>query len=151
MVMPAPPPRLLGQLAQTARQKHYSYRTEQRYSHWVKRFILFHGKRHASSMCRKVVEAFLTHLAVDGRVSASTQNQAMASMLFLDQSCRPARQARESRVDRWQLENRRNDSGGQVTGAIPGGSFVGPLGKHPLQGMATHRSQKALPRWGHPL
>ena len=62
--------------------KHYSIRTEEQYVSWIRRYILFHGKRHRREMGRQI-EAFLTHLAVAGRVSASTQNQAKAALLFL--------------------------------------------------------------------
>jgi integron integrase len=63
--------------------KHYSIRTEQAYRDWVRRFVLFHGKRHPADMGAQDVEAFLTHLAVVGKVSASTQNQAKSAILFL--------------------------------------------------------------------
>ena len=63
--------------------KHYSIRTETQYVFWVKRFILFHGKRHPLDMGAGEVEAFLSNLAVNGRVSASTQNQALSALLFL--------------------------------------------------------------------
>ncbi|MBN8436909.1 MAG: integron integrase [Candidatus Accumulibacter sp.] len=78
-----PPRRLLDQLSESIRLKHYSIRTEQAYRGWVRRFILFHGKRHPQEMGACEVEAFLTHLAVEGRVSASTQNQAKSALLFL--------------------------------------------------------------------
>lgn len=65
------------------RAKHYSYRTEQQYVAWIRRFILHHGKRHPHEMSGLEVEQFLTHLAVDRRVAASTQNQALAAILFL--------------------------------------------------------------------
>jgi integron integrase len=78
-----PPRRLLDQLSESIRLKHYSIRTEQAYRGWVRRFILFHGKRHPQEMGAREVEAFLTHLAVEGRVSASTQNQAKSALLFL--------------------------------------------------------------------
>jgi integron integrase len=78
-----PPKRLLDQLSESIRLKHYSIRTEQAYRGWVRRFILFHGKRHPQEMGACEVEAFLTHLAVEGRVSASTQNQAKSALLFL--------------------------------------------------------------------
>jgi integron integrase len=80
---PQPPRRLLDQLSDRIRFKHYSIRTEQAYSGWVRRFILFHNKRHPREMGAHEVEAFLTHLAVAGRVSASTQNQAKSALLFL--------------------------------------------------------------------
>ena len=65
------------------RLKHYSIRTEQAYADWIKRFILFHDKRHPQDMGRAEVEAFLTHLAVDQQVAASTQNQALCALEFL--------------------------------------------------------------------
>jgi hypothetical protein len=65
------------------RLKRYSIRTEQQYVHWARRFILFHGKRHPAEMGAREVEAFLTHLAVTGRVAAATQNQALSARLFL--------------------------------------------------------------------
>jgi integron integrase len=76
-------PRLLDQVRQRLRIKHYSYRTEQQYIAWVRRFILFHGKRHPTEMGGAEVEAFLSHLATDRKVAASTQNQALAALLFL--------------------------------------------------------------------
>ncbi len=65
------------------RTRHYSIRTEQAYLDWVRRFILYHKKRHPQEMGAPEVEAFLTHLAVDRQVSASTQNQAKAAILYL--------------------------------------------------------------------
>jgi integron integrase len=77
------PPKLLDQVRDRIRVKHYSIRTETQYVQWTKRFILFHGKRHPRDMGPKEIEAFLTHLAVEGNVSASTQNQALSALLFL--------------------------------------------------------------------
>ena len=77
------PSKLLDQVRDRIRVKHYSIRTETQYVQWIKRFILFHGKRHPQEMGAAEVEAFLTHLAVDGHVSASTQNQALSALLFL--------------------------------------------------------------------
>lgn len=65
------------------RVKHYSIRTEQAYLGWIKRFILFHGKRHPQEMGEKEVVDFLSHLAVEGRVAPATQNQAFNALLFL--------------------------------------------------------------------
>ena len=79
----APRPRLLEQVRERLRVLHYSYRTEAQYVQWIKRFILFHDKRHPSGMGAPEVESFLTHLAVQGRVAAPTQNQAKAAILFL--------------------------------------------------------------------
>lgn len=76
-------PRLLDRLRDRLRLKHYSIRTERAYSQWVKRFILFHGKRHPSEMGKTEIEAFLTWLAVARNVSASTQTQALSALLFL--------------------------------------------------------------------
>jgi len=77
------PPRLLDQVRDRIRVKHYSTRTETQYLQWIKRFIFFHGKRHPGEMGAAEVEAFLTHLAVDGGVAAATQNQALSALLFL--------------------------------------------------------------------
>ena len=77
------PPKLLDQLRSKIRVKHYSIRTEMQYVQWVRRFILFHDKRHPRDMGAAEVEAFLTHLAVEGNVAASTQNQALSALLFL--------------------------------------------------------------------
>jgi integron integrase len=76
-------PRLLDQVRDRIRFKHYSLRTEQAYVGWSKRFIRFHGNRHPSDLSSAHVEAFLTHLAVDLQVAASTQNQAQSALLFL--------------------------------------------------------------------
>ncbi len=77
------PPKLLDQVRYALRRKHYSYRTEQAYVHWIKRFILLHHKRHPKEMGIPEIEAFLTHLAVHEKVAASTQNQALQAILFL--------------------------------------------------------------------
>jgi integron integrase len=82
-VTPAQQPKLLDRLREAVRVKHYSLRTEQAYVHWTKRFILHHGKRHPQDMGAPEVEAFLSHLATTRNVSASTQNQALAALLFL--------------------------------------------------------------------
>ena len=82
----APPgPRLLDRLRATVRLRHYSLRTEDYYAGWVRRYILFHNKRHPLDRGAAEINAFLTHLAVEGRVSASTQNQAFSALLFLYQ------------------------------------------------------------------
>ncbi len=77
------PPKLLDQVVAKIRFKHYSRRTELSYTHWIKRFILFHGKRHPKEMGALEIEAFLSALATDRNVSASTQNLALSSLLFL--------------------------------------------------------------------
>jgi len=76
-------PKLLDQVRDRIRAKLDSIRTEQLYMQWIKRFILFHGKLHPLEMGAVEIEAFLTHLAVEGHVSASTQNQALSALLFL--------------------------------------------------------------------
>lgn len=77
------PVKLLDQLRNVLRAKHYSYRTEQAYVDWVRRFILFHDKRHPNDMGDQEINAFVTHLATERRVAASTQNQALSAVLFL--------------------------------------------------------------------
>jgi integron integrase len=76
-------PKLLDQLRDVIRYKHYSFRTEETYIHWVKRYIFFHNKRHPQEMGRDEVSRFLTHLAVEKKVASSTQNQAFSAILFL--------------------------------------------------------------------
>lgn len=78
-------PRLLDQVRDRLRVKHYSLRTEQAYLGWIRRYILFHGKRHPAQMGKDEVEAFLTSLAVERNVAASTQAQALSAILFLYQ------------------------------------------------------------------
>ena len=75
--------RLLDRMREAIRLKHYSIRTEEAYVQWARRFILFHGKRHPGEMGAPEVMAFLSHLALERTVSASTQNQAKAGLLFL--------------------------------------------------------------------
>lgn len=84
----APPihgPRLLDRVRSLLRARHYSVRTEIAYVGWIRRFILFHGKRHPRDMGEAEVTAFLTSLAVERSVASSTQNQALAALLFLYQ------------------------------------------------------------------
>ncbi|MBU6485615.1 MAG: integron integrase [Betaproteobacteria bacterium] len=85
VVQTVPPasPRLLDRVRDRIRFKHYSIRTEQAYVDWIRRFIRFHGNRHPSELGQGDVERFLTSLAVDGNVAASTQNQAQSALLFL--------------------------------------------------------------------
>ena len=81
--MNKPPKRLLDQVRDRIRMKHYSIRTEQAYASWIKRFILFHNKKHPKDMGKQEIESFLTHLALDLNVASSTQNQAFNAILFL--------------------------------------------------------------------
>jgi integron integrase len=74
---------LLDQVRDVIRRKHYSIRTEQAYIDWIKRFILFHHKRHPAEMAESEITEFLTHLAVKANVAAATQNQALSALLFL--------------------------------------------------------------------
>jgi integron integrase len=76
-------PRLADRVRDVMRLKHYSLRTERTYWDWIQRFIRFHGMRHPSEMAEAEAGAFLTHLARDGKVAASTQNQALSALLFL--------------------------------------------------------------------
>ncbi len=77
------PKKLIEQVQDVIRLKHYSYKTEKSYVNWVKRYIIFHDKRHPQEMGGKEIKEFLTHLAVEGNVAASTQNQALNAILFL--------------------------------------------------------------------
>lgn len=81
--MPLPPLKLLDQVRDVIRTKHYSIRTEEAYVAWIKRFVVFHGRRHPRELTAQHIEAFLTHLAVHDNVAASTQNQALSALLFL--------------------------------------------------------------------
>ena len=76
-------PKLLDQVRQAIRRRHYSDRTEKAYTHWIKRYIFFHNKRHPLEMAESEIARFLSSLATEGRVSASTQNQALNALLFL--------------------------------------------------------------------
>lgn len=78
-----PPPKLLDRVRTAVRLRHYSRRTEKAYVDWIRRYILFHKKKHPSTMGTTEIVAFLSWLAVDRRVSASTQNQALSAVLFL--------------------------------------------------------------------
>ena len=99
--------KLLDRVRDVCRLKHYSLRTEQAYVLWVKKYILYFHKRHPLTMGKPEIEAFLTHLAVDLNVAASTQNQALSALLFLyrhvlnlnfNQPIRPVRAKRPERL-----------------------------------------------------
>ena len=77
------PKKLIEQVRDVMRLKHYSLRTEERYWHWIERYIRFHQMRHPVGMAEEEMTAFLTHLARDGKVAAATQNQALSALLFL--------------------------------------------------------------------
>jgi integron integrase len=76
-------PKLMEQVSHALRTKHYSYRTEQTYTDWIKRYILFHNKRHPKDMGAIEIRAFLAHLTADRKVATSTSNQALSAILFL--------------------------------------------------------------------
>src|SRR5256712_82992 len=78
-----PKPRLLDRVRDAIRARHDSRRTEDAYVGWIRRYIFFHGKRHPAEMGAPEVARFLSSLAVDGHVAASTQNQALSALLFL--------------------------------------------------------------------
>ena len=81
--MESRPKKLLDQVRDAIRVKHYARNTEQAYVYWIKKYILFHNKRHPKEMGASEVQAFLTHLALEEHISASTQNQALSALLFL--------------------------------------------------------------------
>jgi integron integrase len=78
-----PKQRLLDQVRDVIRCKHYSIRTESTYTEWIRRYILFHNKRHLKDLNEKHISVFLTHLAVNRKVTSSTQNQALCALVFL--------------------------------------------------------------------
>lgn len=82
-IPPSGKPKLLDQVRHEIRVRHMALSTERLYVNWIRRFILFHHKRHPTEMGKAQVSAFLTHLAVDGKVASSTQNQALSALLFL--------------------------------------------------------------------
>ena len=75
--------KLLDQVSAELRVRHYSLRTERTYVDWIKEFVFFHDRRHPAEMGAAEINAFLTHLAVQRNVAASTQNQALCAILFL--------------------------------------------------------------------
>jgi site-specific recombinase XerD len=77
------PKKLLDQIRAAIRLKHYSYRTEESYVDWARRFILFHNKRHPKDMGAEEIQAFISHLATERHLAASSQNQALSAILFL--------------------------------------------------------------------
>jgi integron integrase len=81
--MAKPPKKLLDQVRDSIRNKHYSYRTEKAYVDWIKRYILYHNKRHPKFMGAEEIQAFITYLATEREVATSTQNQALSAILYL--------------------------------------------------------------------
>jgi hypothetical protein len=91
---PAPQPgqpRLLDRLHAAIRLRHYSVRTERAYAHWVKRYVLFHRKQHPAELGAEAVRAFLSALATESHVSASTQNQALNTSARVSRAARGVR------------------------------------------------------------
>ena len=82
---PQKPRKLLDIAKEILRRKHYSIRTEEAYMGWMVRYMYFHNKRHPKNMGVPEIEAFLTHLAVEGNVAASTRNQVFNAILFLSE------------------------------------------------------------------
>ena len=81
--MDTKPPKLLDRVRHAVRTRHYSRRTEEAYVYWIRRYIVFHKKTHPANLGTSEIAAFLTWLAVQQHVSASTQNQALSALLFL--------------------------------------------------------------------
>ena len=81
--MPPTPKKLLDRVRDAIRLRHYAYSTEKTYVYWLKRFVLYHNERHPLEMGEKEISEFLTYLAAEGNVAASTQNQALSALLFL--------------------------------------------------------------------
>jgi len=79
----AKPKKLLDQVRDVLRVKHYAYSTEKTYVFWIRRYILYHGKKHPADMGTKHIQEFLTHLAVERNVAASTQNQELIALIFM--------------------------------------------------------------------
>ena len=77
------PKKLMDQVSDALRTKHYAYRTEKTYMDWIKRYILFHKKRHPKDMGANEIREFIGHLATEQKVATSTQNQALSAILFL--------------------------------------------------------------------
>jgi site-specific recombinase XerD len=105
-------PKLLDRVRAAIRTRHYSIRTEEAYVGWIRGFILFHKKRHPAEMGEAEINQFLTCLAVDDQVAASTQNQALSAILFLYQA------VLEKELDRL-------DGACQEAGAFTGGTESG--------------------------
>src|SRR3954468_15091331 len=78
-----PKPRLLDEVRAVCRMRHLSIRTEHAYVQWIKRYIFFHHKRHPREMSEPEIRQFISHLAVEGRITASTQTVALSALLFL--------------------------------------------------------------------
>jgi hypothetical protein len=116
-------PRLLDRMRARLRTRHYSIRTEEAYVQWAKRFILFEGKKHPSAMGAPEINEFLTHLAVERNVSASTQTQALAAILFLYPSSVSGAQA----TSRGRARSARSRCGRRIRESVDAGCARGEV------------------------
>jgi site-specific recombinase XerD len=98
--------KLLDQVVEVARLKHFSIRTEKQYCYYIKRFILFHNKRHPVEMGEDEIRAYLSHLAINLNVAASTQNAALHALLFLFRNVLKKDLERVDDIERARLPNR---------------------------------------------
>lgn len=112
--------KLLEQVRAAVRIRHYSYRTEKTYVHWIKQYILFSNKRHPAELGPQDVSSFLSHLAVDRNVAASTQNQALAAILFLSTVTLQQHLLRVQALHRRDLREGLDPRLGRVATALPG-------------------------------
>ena len=144
-------PKLLDQMREVMRLKHLSYRTEKAYLSWVKRFILFHDKRHPKDMGAPEIRAFLSYLATHDNVAASTQNGALNALLFLYRSCpttavpRPGgpRTRQTSTPPPHRLDAGRSPGGAGTTQRDAGAHGAAPLWLRPAaHGMRTPTRQR---------
>jgi integrase len=116
---------LLDRVREVMRMRHYSRRTEQTYCAWIRRFIVFSGRRHPAGMGAPEVTSFLSSLATDSRVSASTQNQALAAVLFLYRNVLEVELpwledvVRAKRTRRLPVVLSRAEAGAGITAAVP--------------------------------
>ncbi len=122
------PPRLLDQVRRRMRAQHMSLSTEKSYVSWIRRFILYHGKSHPKDMAEPEINAFLSHLAADRHVSASTQNQALSAILFLYRAV---------------LEKELGDFGDLIRAKRPRANTL-----HHESGMSSTRKRSAINRAG---
>jgi len=116
-------PKLMDQVRDAIRTRHYSIRTEQTYLHWIKRYILFHGKKHPADIGEAEITAFLTYLAVDKHVAASTQNQALSAILFMYREVLKRELLRYGQIDRMVNIRNRNALAGGTLSACSGHQF----------------------------
>ena len=153
-IMADKPKKLLDQVRDKLRLKNYSYATEKTYIGWIRRYILFHQKRHPAEMGKAEIEAFLTYLAVDGNVAPSTQNQALHALLFLyrdvlEQPIAGNVEALQARVASATTDC--SDCGGDAACAHPSGGRLPPDRAAALRQRATRTRVPVAARQGHRL